>query len=158
MKVGACIFALLLSVVVYADAARYEEISRTWITDVTIISPENLEHIGTGSVLIENGRIIRVDRKAGPKKDTGATVVSGKGLFLVPGLIDSHVHLASIPGLPLEMSFGPAGKNSTMIKKYFEQLPRSYLYFGYTTLRLQTWRRLHVVLRQNSFTFRFNNL
>ena len=134
MKVFTRIFALLLSVVACADAARNEGTSRTWITDVTIISPENLEHIGTGDVLIENGRISRVDRKGGPKKDAGATVVSGKGLFLIPGLIDSHVHLASVPGLELEVSFGPAGGKTAMIKKYFEQLPRSYLYFGYTTL------------------------
>jgi amidohydrolase family protein len=134
MKVFTFIFALILSVVACADAARNEETSRTWITDVTIISPENLEHIGTGSVLIENGRIIRVNRKGGPKKAVDATVVSGKGLFLIPGLIDSHVHLASVPGLPPEMSFAPAGGNATMIKKYFEQLPRSYLYYGYTTL------------------------
>src|SRR5262249_15757452 len=118
----------------FAGAGSNEGTNRTWITDVTIISPENLEHIGTGSVLIENGRIVRVDRKAAPKKTASAIMVSGKGLFLIPGLIDSHVHLASIPGLPAEMSFGPAGGKSAMIKKYFEQLPRSYLYFGYTTL------------------------
>jgi imidazolonepropionase-like amidohydrolase len=134
MKVITFIFALLLYVIASTDAASNEGTSRTWITDVTIISPENLEHIGTGSVLIENGRIIRVDRKAGPKKADGATVVSGKGLFLIPGLIDSHVHLASIPGLAPEMSSGPADGKSAMIKTYFEQLPRSYLYFGYTTL------------------------
>jgi hypothetical protein len=134
MKVCAFIFALLLSLVACADTASNEETSRTWITEVTIISPENPEHIGTGSVLLENGRISRVDRMGGPKNAADATVVSGKGLFLIPGLIDSHVHLASIPGLPPEMSFGPAGGKSAMTKKYFEQLPRSYLYFGYTTL------------------------
>src|SRR5690349_9608760 len=50
------------------------EVNRTWITDVTIISPENLDHIGTGSVLIENGRIARVDRGPAPKKPAGATL------------------------------------------------------------------------------------
>lgn len=134
MKVFIFIFALLFSVVACADAALNEGTGRTWITDVTIVSPENLDHIGTGSVLIENGRISRVDRKGGTKKAADATVVSGKGLFLIPGLIDSHVHLASIPGLPPEMSLGPAGEKAAMIKKYFEQLPRSYLYYGYTTL------------------------
>ena len=134
MKVFTFIFALLLSVIARADNASNEGTSRTWITDVTIISPENLEHIGTGSVLIENGRIISVDRKRGPKKAVSTTVVSGKGLFLIPGLIDSHVHLASVPGLPPEMSLAPAEGKAAMIKKYFEQLPRSYLYYGYTTL------------------------
>jgi imidazolonepropionase-like amidohydrolase len=117
-----------------ADSALGQAASRTWITDVTIISPESLEHIGTGSVLIENEHIIGVDRKARPKRLAGAAVVSGKGMFLIPGLVDSHVHLASIPGVTLEMSFDPAGRKPAMIEEYLEQLPRSYLYFGYTTL------------------------
>jgi hypothetical protein len=107
---------------------------RTWITDVRIISPEKLDHIENGSVLIENGHIVRVDRRKGAKKPAGATVVSGAGQFLIPGLIDSHVHLASIPGMRLEVNFGPAEAKPTWIKEYFRQLPCSYLYFGYTTL------------------------
>src|SRR4029077_17969087 len=107
---------------------------RTWITDVLIVFPEKLDHIEKGSVLIENGRIVRVERKSPTKRPVGATVVSGKGQFLIPGLVDSHVHLASIPGLRPEVSFGPAGAKPKWIKEYFEQLPRSYLYFGYTTL------------------------
>src|SRR5690242_3347541 len=126
--------ALVLSAIMLAASAFAQEPNRTWITDVTIISPENLDHIGTGSVLIENGRIARVDRGPAPKKPAGATLVSGKGLFLIPGLIDSHVHLAGIPGMSFEVSFSPAEAQPPMAKRYFEQLPRSYLYFGYTTL------------------------
>ena len=79
-------------------------------------------------MLIEGGRIVRIERKKAAKKNTGETVVSGKGQFLIPGLIDSHVHLASVPGMTFPQ---PEGK---MIKEYFKQLPRSYLYYGYTTL------------------------
>jgi imidazolonepropionase-like amidohydrolase len=107
---------------------------RTWITDVTIISPEKLDHIEKGSVLIENGHIVRVERGQEAKKPAGATVVSGEGQFLIPGLIDSHVHLASVPGMRPEVNFGPAEAKPAWIKEYFKQLPRSYLYFGYTTL------------------------
>jgi hypothetical protein len=32
------------------------------------------------------------------------------------------------------VNFGPAEAKPTWIKEYFKQLPRSYLYFGYTTL------------------------
>jgi imidazolonepropionase-like amidohydrolase len=38
------------------------EPDRIWIADATIISSENLDHIERGSVLIEDGRIVRVDR------------------------------------------------------------------------------------------------
>jgi hypothetical protein len=104
------------------------------ITDVTIISPENLDHIAEGNVQIENGRIVSVEWGKATKKSTDAAVVSGKGQFLIPGLIDSHVHLASIPGMQLESSFDPNAAKPAMVTEYFKQLPRSYLYFGYTTL------------------------
>jgi imidazolonepropionase-like amidohydrolase len=132
MKTFAVVFcaSLFSLVAVAADPASNQTANRTWITNVTIISPENLGHIGKGDVLIENGRIVSVEREKGAKKPAGATVVSGEGRFLIPGLIDSHVHLASVPG----MSFDQTESKSVMIKEYFQQLPRSYLYYGYTTL------------------------
>jgi imidazolonepropionase-like amidohydrolase len=128
MKIFAILFTSLLAIVGLAASASSQAADRTWITDVTIISPEKLDHVEQGSVLIENGRIARVERKKKADKTAGATVVSGKGQYLIPGLIDSHVHLASVPGMTFPQ---PEGK---MIKEYFKQLPRSYLYYGYTTL------------------------
>jgi hypothetical protein len=134
MKIFAIIFFASLFSIVAIPATSNQGTGRTWITDVTIISPENVDHIGRGSVLIESGRVVRVERKKGAKKPTGATVVSGKGQFLIPGLIDSHVHLASVPGVTLELNQNPDAAHATMLADYYTQLPRSYLYFGYTTL------------------------
>jgi imidazolonepropionase-like amidohydrolase len=134
MKIFPFLFAWLLPLAAIAQPSPNQAPNRTWITDVRIISPEKLDHIEKGSVLIENGRIVSVERKRGAKKPAGASIVSGEGQFLIPGLIDSHVHLASIPGMRPEVNFGPAEAQPTWIKKYFKQLPRSYLYFGYTTL------------------------
>jgi hypothetical protein len=132
MKLRVVVLMLLSSVAAFAGSASKQ--SRIWITDVTIISPENLDHIAEGNVLIEDGRIASVERRKGIKKPTGATVVSGKGQFLIPGLIDSHVHLAALPGVQFKVSSGPNAAKPTMINDYLNQLPRSYLYFGYTTL------------------------
>jgi imidazolonepropionase-like amidohydrolase len=134
MKIFPFLFASLLPVAAIAQPSPNQAPDRTWITDVRIISPEKLDHIEKGSVLIENGRIVRVERKKGAKNPADATVISGEGQFLIPGLIDSHVHLASIPGIRPEANFGPAELKPAWIKEYFKQLPRSYLYFGYTTL------------------------
>src|ERR1700690_3458951 len=130
MKSSAIVFTLLLSVLAFADSRSNQTTNRIWITDVTIVSPESLDHIGKGSVLIENGRIAQVDRSKKAKPTAGATVVPGNGQYLIPGLIDSHVHLASVPGMLFDQSEG----KQTMVQEYFKQLPRSYLYFGYTTL------------------------
>ena len=130
MKTSVVALSLLFSVLACADTGSNQNANPVWITDVIIISPESLDHIEKGSVLIENGRIARVERNQRGKKPAGATVVAGNGQFLIPGLIDSHVHLASVPGVP----FDPNDGNQEMIRQYFTQLPRSYLYFGYTTL------------------------
>jgi imidazolonepropionase-like amidohydrolase len=134
MKIFFFLFAALLPVAAIAQPSPNQEPQRIWITDVRILSPEKLDHIDKGSVLIEDGRIVRVERREGAKKPAGVTVVSGEGQFLIPGLIDSHVHLASVPGARPEVSFGPADAKPAWIKEYVKQLPRSYLYFGYTTL------------------------
>lgn len=114
-----------------AMAQKVETSNRTWITDVYIVSPENLDHIEKGSVLIEDGRIAQVDHNAHAKAPAGATIIDGGGQFLIPGLIDSHVHVASVPGLDFDQE---GGKNQAMVDTYFRQMPRSYLYYGYTTL------------------------
>jgi hypothetical protein len=130
MRIFSLLFASFLPLAAIAQSFPNQAPDRTWITDVRVISPEKIDHIEKGSVLIENGRIVRVVRKAGAKKPAGATVVSGKGQFLVPGLIDSHVHLTLIPG----MSDDQAASKPEITNKYFQQLPRSYLYYGYTTV------------------------
>jgi len=135
MKFFSLVLALLFPVGVSASPASNEPAPRAiWITDVTIISPENLAHVDSGSVLVENGRIARVERKVGSRPPAGAIVVSGEGGFLIPGLIDSHVHLASVPGVTVEMNLNPEAAHAAMLAEYYQQLPRSYLYFGYTTL------------------------
>jgi hypothetical protein len=130
MKPLAAAWILLISTLSFAEPAWTQDANRTWITDVTIISPENLAHIERGSVLIENGRIVRIYRGETPPRPAGATVISGKGQFLIPGLIDSHVHLASVPG----MSFDETHRVSRVLPEYYAQLPRSYLYYGYTAV------------------------
>ena len=130
MKTSAVVLTLLFSVPAFADSGSNQSTNQVWITDVIIVSPESLDHIGKGSVLIENGRIARVERSKKAKKPAGATIISGNGQYLIPGLIDSHVHLASVPGMSFDQSEG----KQKIVQKYFQQLPRSYLYFGYTTL------------------------
>src|ERR1700758_5357746 len=135
MKFSPLVLALLLSGAAFAQpASNQPETSRIWITDVTIVSPENLDHLAKGSVLIEDGRISRVERNASATPPAHSTVVSGEGGYLIPGLIDSHVHLASIPGVTLELMLNPDAAQAMMLADYYKQQPRSYLYFGYTTL------------------------
>ncbi len=119
--------SLLACLLVCAPAFAGQQ---TWITNVKLVSPEKLDRIESGSVLIEDERIVRVERGAGRAAPAGAAVVDGQGYYLTPGLIDSHVHLYAVPGMSFEQAF----KMTPMVDAYFAQMPRSYLYYGYTTL------------------------
>lgn len=130
MKTFAILCRVLASLLVFAESGPDQSANRVWISDATIVSPESLDRVEKGSVLIENGRIAKVERSKTAKKPAGATLVPGNGQYLIPGLIDSHVHLASVPGMSLDQTEG----KREMVQAYFTQLPRSYLYFGYTTL------------------------
>lgn len=81
VKIFAITFASLLSVVVNPQAAPNQAPDRTWITDVNVISPEKLDHIEKGNVLIENGRIVRVERGKGARKPAGQRWFREKGSF-----------------------------------------------------------------------------
>jgi imidazolonepropionase-like amidohydrolase len=120
----------LLASFVSAQSQPSSSAAPLWITNVFLVSPDALDHIEKGSVLIEGGRIAKVERNQSAKPPSGATVFDGRGEYLIPGLIDSHVHLASVPGMSDEQE----NANPAMVKEYFRQLPRSYLYYGYTTL------------------------
>ena len=130
MKISAILLMTLFPALAPTAYGQIEKTNPVWITDVIIISPEKLNHIDKGSVLIKDGRIVSVERNPRAKKPAGAVVFSGQGGYLIPGLIDSHVHLASVPGMP----FDPSNSKEKIVQDYFQQLPRSYLYFGYTTL------------------------
>jgi imidazolonepropionase-like amidohydrolase len=125
MKTTQLIASLSLLICAQAWAAP-----QTWITNVKLVSPEKLDSVTAGSVLIEDDRIVRVERGAGRKAPKGARIIDGKGGYLTPGLIDSHVHLYAVPG----MSFEQADEKKTMAAEYFAQMPRSFLYYGYTTV------------------------
>lgn len=118
-----CLFALLLHVPAGAS-------NSLWITNVKLVSPERLDMVEPGSVLIEDGRIVKVMRGARQRPPAGARRFDGKGYFLTPGLIDSHVHLQSVPG----MSFEQMGEKAKLAQEYYKQLPRSFLYYGYTSV------------------------
>lgn len=101
-----------------------------WIKNVTIISPET-EDIEpyVGHVIIDNNSIKHVGVEK-PRLSGDFKAVEASGKYIIPGLIDSHVHLGYVAGLSTRL----ARQHKKIAESYFNQLPKSYLYFGYTTL------------------------
>ena len=98
------------------------------IEDVTVISPERQSPLEHATVVIRDGRIAEIGTGmvAGPH----ARRIDGHGRFLIPGLIDTHVHVGELA--PLDDDGIDA--HPELVQALRAQIPRSYLAFGFTTL------------------------
>ena len=104
------------------------------IENVTVVSPEREAPLRDAFVLIEEGTIRSVGIVRPPAaRQKNIQVVDGRGRFLVPGLIDSHVHVGMPPGIGV-VTPDFEKRHAEMLAAFWRQLPRSYLYHGVTTL------------------------
>lgn len=100
------------------------------IDNVTIVSPEQPTPRRHATVHIKDERIVAITDGKAAKAASTTRVIDGAGLYLSPGLIDSHVHLTGVPGMfPEHMQAHPE-----IVAAAEKQIPRSYLYFGFTGL------------------------
>jgi imidazolonepropionase-like amidohydrolase len=109
----------------------------TWAADlriehVTIVSPERSRPLHDAVVRVHDGRIVAISRAgdAAARSSRDTIALDGSGLFLAPGLIDSHVHLDAIPGMTPEQE----AEHPDIARAAREQIPRSFLLYGFTTL------------------------
>ena len=119
---------LALTPVVAASSVAAQDLR---IEQVTIISPDHAGAVKNATVTVHDERIASITTSTDKAAEIPATrIVDGRGLYLAPGLIDSHVHLVLIPGMTPEQERA----HPAIARAAREQIPRSYLYFGYTTL------------------------
>lgn len=79
-----------------ADYSQFESsIAPTAITNVSVLSPDGSVMIADQTVFLDRGKIISIGSER--ELPEGALVVNGQGRYLIPGLIDSHVHLWDSP-------------------------------------------------------------
>ena len=100
----------------------------TLIENVTLISPERSTPLLHADVVIRDGRIVEISTNlvAGPH----ARRMDGTGRFLIPGLIDSHVHVGHSSALDDDA----IGAHPDLWAAYRAQVPRAYLAFGFTSV------------------------
>jgi imidazolonepropionase-like amidohydrolase len=128
-RLGA-ICLLVIAPVQYSEIAVSQDLR---IENVTVVSPDSAREIESATVTIHDGRIqsISTTAHAAPASGpTAAQTLDGTNLYLIPGLIDSHVHLGGIPGMTDEQE--KAHPDIALAAR--DQFPRSYLYSGFTTL------------------------
>jgi imidazolonepropionase-like amidohydrolase len=98
------------------------------IENVTLISSERTSALLRADVVIRDGQIVEVGTNlvAGPH----ARRIDGRGRFLIPGLIDSHVHV----GHSAALDDDAIGAHPELWAAYRAQVPRAYLAFGFTSV------------------------
>jgi len=113
--------------------AAAQSVDELRIEHVTIVSPERSTPLRDAEVVVRKGRIAAISRGRGGQRSalrSTANTIDGKGLYLTPGLIDSHVHLGEIPG----MNGAQEAQHPDIARAAREQIPRSFLLHGFTTL------------------------
>jgi imidazolonepropionase-like amidohydrolase len=128
-------FLMLAGAIVVAVSCKSDKTVLTLsngihISNVHIITSEDGTYSPyVGHVVTEEGKIIYVGEEE-PTINGSFESIDGTGKFLIPGLIDSHTHITEVQGmLPYQMEAHPE-----LAEAFIAQMPRSYLYFGFTTL------------------------
>lgn len=100
------------------------------ISNVSIITTEDGNYSPyIGHLVAEKDKIVYIGENEPPISGKFEKI-DGTGKFVVPGLIDNHVHITEVQGmLPHHME-----KYPELTKEFNSQMPKSYLYYGFTTL------------------------
>jgi imidazolonepropionase-like amidohydrolase len=124
-----CRATFTLSVIVMlCGATQLSVASDILIQNVTLISPERDAPMPHADVLLQNGKIAKIGTNLAVPSQSKR--VDGSGEFLIPGLIDSHVHV----GHSAALDDDAIDAHPELWTAYREQVPRAYLAFGFTSV------------------------
>lgn len=115
---------------IYFNLNAQENKLNILIKNITVISADDKAVKSQKSFVLTEGETIKYIGQSKPIISGEYKELDGEGKFLIPGLIDSHVHLANTAGFNGKLK----QKYPELVELYFKQLPKSYLYFGFTTL------------------------
>lgn len=129
----AALFALSAMLLLASAAPAEEPAPVTALVGGTVVDVDSGRETADATVLIENGRIVRVGPQASIAVPAGAKVVPVRGKWLVPGLMNMHVHL----GLRLPGAAGAALVDETDPQEVLRMAgnARKSLLSGVTTIR-----------------------
>ncbi|MEP3279093.1 MAG: amidohydrolase family protein [Stappiaceae bacterium] len=111
-----------------AAAEESQTVATTLVENVTVISAHLDQPRHNMDVLIQDGKVLSVTKTG--MNPASEHLIDGSGKFLIPGLIDSHVHLGHNPMVFRDNPDEFARLN----RSYMRQLPRSFLYHGFTSV------------------------
>lgn len=117
------IYAILLAISSVQATEQWAIVNANIINPVGKIKPK------LGYVIIQGDKILQV-RMGKFAKSHLIKTIDAQHAYLIPGLIDSHIHVDTLLGF----NDDTAQLHPTWEQQYRQQLPKSFLYFGFTTL------------------------
>jgi imidazolonepropionase-like amidohydrolase len=111
LKLGATVAALLaMSVPVMAE--------NTVLTNVTVIDGTGAPPAPNSAIVMTDGKIAYVGPVSGLKAPAGARTVNLSGKFVMPGIIDSHVHVGMMKDVTQDEKFETPENVQADLKQY----------------------------------------
>jgi len=98
------------------------------IRNAILVTADRDELVRNVDVLIQGGYVQEIAEHI--ENRPGIGVLEAEGRYLIPGLIDSHVHVYHATGLKRQYT----ENFDALYDAYMDQAPRSFLYFGYTSV------------------------
>lgn len=114
--------------------------ARIYITHVHVVDVVHQEIKADYTVVVQGDKIEQVGPSAGINPPLGSLVIDGRGKWLMPGLVDAHVHFFQSGGLytrpdALDLrSYHPYEEELAWCKDNMGDQLRRYLYAGITTV------------------------
>ena len=123
MKKLTCIILMLLLWLSGCSDDQPGSGSEFIIIDVTLIDGTGADPQSGVDIRIADGRIVEIGPDLAAVSD--AETIDGSGKFVIPGMIDAHVHLDA----PIVFQLAPEEKAQIV-----EHTPKAFLYNGFTTV------------------------
>jgi len=146
-------YVALLSILVCGLSAY----AQTYISNVTVVDVEEQKLVPNQTVVIMDDIISVVDKTKRVKIPEESTLIDGSGKYLMPGMVDAHIHFFQNGGLYTRPDVVDLRKYKsyddelTLAKADMEHKLRRYLKNGITTV-IDVGANYHFLKQRNDFT------
>ncbi len=143
---------LLVAIVIFTNTA----ICQTYITNVTLFDVEKQQTIPAQTIVITGSNISDIGSVKKIIPPTGATIIDGTGKYLLPGMVDAHVHFFQSGGLYTRpdaidlRKYVPYENELNWVHHNMEDFLRRYLQNGITTV-VDVGSNAHFLQQRDSF-------
>ena len=95
-------FSLFIIFLISCTSGEPKNSNSVLIENINIVDPLS-GLVPNQNIIIENGKIVSVEKSKKDKPFKGRQIIDGTGKFLMPGLWDAHVHFAYMENLAPRM-------------------------------------------------------